>query len=217
VSRYRLIVFDLDGTLVDSRRDLAESANAVLAEHGCAPHPEEAIGRMVGDGAATLVARAFAAAGCPQPPEALPRFLEIYHRRLLAWTRAYDGVTELLDTAGQRATLAVLTNKPLGPTQQILAGLGLAPHFGARVLGGDGPFPRKPDPGGLLHLMAVSGEKSSDTLMVGDSSIDWRTARAAGCPMCLARYGFGADGFPLDNLTGGDVSIERPLDLLAML
>lgn len=214
---YRLLVFDLDGTLVDSRRDLAESANEVLAEHGCPPHSEEAIGRMVGDGAATLIARAFAAAGLSQPPDALPRFLKIYNGRLLQHTRPYQGIKELLAAASERATLAVLTNKPLGPTREILTGLRLAPFFGERVLGGDGPFPRKPDPQGLLHLMALTNEKSSDSLMVGDSSIDWKTARAAGCRMCLARYGFGADGFPLESLTTGDLSIDRPLDLIAKL
>jgi phosphoglycolate phosphatase len=217
VNQPRLIVFDLDGTLVDSRRDLAESANAVLAEQGCSPHSEEALGRMVGDGAATLVARAFAAAGCPQPPEALPRFLQIYNRRLLQWTRPYEGIDEVLTALSARATLAVLTNKPLGPTREILAGLGLAAFFGDRVLGGDGPLPRKPDPEGLLHLMALTRAKSSDTMMVGDSTIDWKTARAAGCRLCLARYGFGADGFPLECLMIGDFAIERPLDLLTKL
>jgi phosphoglycolate phosphatase len=217
VTRYRLLVFDLDGTLVDSRRDLAESANEVLAEHGCPPHSEEAIGRMVGDGAATLVARAFAATGRPQPPEALSRFLQIYNGRLLQYTRPYEGIEELLAAVNERVTLAVLTNKPLGPTREILAGLGLARFFGDRVIGGDGPFPRKPDAQGLLHLMALTHQKSSDSLMVGDSSIDWRTARAAGCPMCLARYGFGADGFPTASLTTDDLSIDRPLDLLAKL
>jgi phosphoglycolate phosphatase len=217
VSPFRLVVFDLDGTLVDSRRDLAEAANAVLEEHGCRPHEEEAIGRMVGDGAATLVARAFAAAGCPEPAGALPRFLQVYNARLLGSTRPYPGIEGLLEGAHTRATLAVLTNKPLGPTHEILDGLGLTRSFGGRVIGGDGPFPRKPDPQGLRHLMAVAGGKPSDTLMVGDSSIDWQTARGAGCRMCLARYGFGAEGFRLEQLAIDDASIDRPLDLLPML
>jgi len=126
MSRARLIVFDLDGTLVDSRRDLAESANALLAEYGCPALDEHAIGRMVGDGAATLVARALAAAGCPPATEALPRFLAIYNGRLLRCTRAYPGVPELLEHLAARAALAVLTNKPLAATRQILEGLDLA-------------------------------------------------------------------------------------------
>ena len=91
--RFPLVVFDLDGTLVDSRRDLADAANALLEECGAAPHTEEAIGRMVGDGAATLVARAFAAAACPQPEDALRRFLDIYNGRLLAFTSALAAAT----------------------------------------------------------------------------------------------------------------------------
>ena len=213
----RLIVFDLDGTLVDSRRDLAESANQVLRECGCRPHEEATIGRMVGDGAATLVARAFAEARCPQPPAALERFLAIYNNRLLECTRAYPGIPELLTALDGRATLAVLTNKPAGPTRTILEGLGLAPHFGARVIGGDGPFPRKPDPAGLRHLIAEAGVESSTTLMVGDSAIDWRTAHAASARSCTVRYGFGFDGFPVDEATDGDAFIDAPSDLLGHL
>ena len=122
----RLVVFDFDGTLVDSRRDLAESANQVLQEYGGTPHSEEAIGRMVGDGAATLVARAFAAAHLPQPSAALDRFLAVYNRRLLTFTRPYPGIPEVLEQLQSRVTVGVLTNKPLGPTRNILDGLDLA-------------------------------------------------------------------------------------------
>src|SRR4051794_41982951 len=129
----RLIVFDLDGTLVDSRRDLADAANVVLQAHGCDPHSEEAIGRMVGDGAATLVARAFAAAGRPQPPNALAEFLDVYNARLRRCTRPYPGVVEMLERLTGRYRLAVLTNKPLRSTREILDGLGLSRFFGERV------------------------------------------------------------------------------------
>src|SRR5438874_8494910 len=112
----RLIVFDLDGTLVDSRRDLANSMNTLLAECGAAPLPEETIGRMVGDGAAVLVARGFAAARVPAPPDALARFLAIYDDHLLDHTRPYDGIADALTALGRRADLAVLTNKPLAAT-----------------------------------------------------------------------------------------------------
>jgi phosphoglycolate phosphatase len=213
----RLLVFDLDGTLVDSRRDLAEAANEVLKAHGGAPHSEEAIGRMVGDGAATLVARAFAAAGRPQPPGALREFLEVYNARLLRFTRPYPGVVEMLQRLQPRFVLAVLTNKPLRATAEILAGLHLAAFFGARVRGGDGPLPRKPNPAALLELIGACGGGPASTLLVGDSVVDWETAHAGGVRACLARYGFGFDGFPVGRLTGSDLVIDTPLDLAERL
>ncbi len=212
-----LFVFDLDGTLVDSLRDLAESANAVLEECGCQPHPEEAIGRMVGDGAATLVARAFAAADCPAPADALDRFLRVYNSRLLRFTRPYDGIPDLLQALAGRGTLAVLTNKPLGATRRILDGLELSSFFGDRVLGGDGPFPRKPDTGGLLQLIAATGVSPLQSMMVGDSVVDYQTGKGAGVHICLARYGFGFHNFPLEQVSPHDRVIDRPLDLLKSL
>src|SRR6185436_8394918 len=107
------IVFDLDGTLIDSRRDLADAANALLESCGGGPLSEERIGRMVGDGAATLVARAFEASGLERPADALERFLGFYDRGMLNHTRAYPGIADVLEVLGTRATLAVLTNKPL--------------------------------------------------------------------------------------------------------
>jgi phosphoglycolate phosphatase len=217
-SRSRLVVFDLDGTLVDSRRDLAESANTVLAEFGCGPRSEEEIGRMVGDGAATLVARAFAASGRPQPASALARFLAIYNRRLLQFTRPYPGIPEVLESLSSTLPLAVLTNKPIGPTQEILAGLDLAGFFTpSRVVGGDGPFPRKPDPAGLRHLASAAGRDIGETVLVGDSVIDCRTARAAGARVCVAAYGFGFEGFPLSELDEDDRLVRAPLDLIETL
>ena len=188
----QLVVFDLDGTLVDSRRDLADAANATLTSFGADALPEERIWRMVGEGAPVLVARAFEAAGAPQPAGAFDRFLSIYHRGLLQHTRPYDGIVDVLDDLTPRVALAVLTNKPLDATRSILDGLDLSRFFpAARVVAGDGPFARKPDPSGLQHLMGVSGAASEGTLMVGDSIIDWRTSRAAATRVCLARYGFG--------------------------
>jgi phosphoglycolate phosphatase len=212
-----LFVFDLDGTLVDSRRDIAESANAVLEECGGTPHAEEAIGAMVGDGAALLIARAFAAANVALPADALQRFLRIYDGRLLRHTVAYEGMTQVLDTLAARGTLAVLTNKPIGATQAILDGLGLAPYFADRVLGGDGPHPRKPDASGLRQLIGHVRTTPEATLMIGDSIVDFRTAVAAGTRACVCRYGFGHHDFPMEELRPGDAVIDHPLALLGAL
>ena len=218
MSRFSLIVFDLDGTLVDSRRDIAEAVSALLVECGADPLPESAVGRMVGDGAATLVARAFAASGRERPSDALERFLAIYDARLLNHTRPYPGIPAVLGGLGAHAALAVLTNKPLEATRRVLAGLDLAGYFPSeRVIGGDGAFARKPDPGGLRHLIAAAGTTASDTALVGDSAVDWRTARQASTAVCLARYGFGFEGFPVDELGSEDMVVDRPEELLAIL
>jgi phosphoglycolate phosphatase len=214
---YQLYVFDLDGTLVDSRRDIAESANALLESCGARPLPEEAIGRMVGDGAATLVARAFNDAGAPRPADALDRFLAIYDMRLLTHTRPYPRIPELLEALRARTLLALLTNKPRAATQSILTGLGLDRYFEQdAIVGGDGPFARKPDPAGLRHLVSRAGVPSLATLLVGDSIVDWQTARNASTSMCLARYGFGSEGFPMETLGPADRLIHAPIDLLAL-
>ncbi len=212
-----LYVFDLDGTLVDSRRDIADAANELLVSCGGAPFPEARIGEMVGEGAATLVARAFKAAGVEPPRDALERYLACYDARLLNHTRPYDGIPETLEALGGRAALAVLTNKPIAATRRMLDGLGLARHFpAAAVLGGDGPFARKPDPAGLRHLVAAANATGETTAMVGDSAIDWRTARAAGTRVYLARYGFGFDGIPLHQLAPSEHVIDHPRELLLL-
>ncbi|MGC4083613.1 MAG: HAD-IA family hydrolase [Vicinamibacterales bacterium] len=118
----------------------------------------------------------------------MQRFLRIYDTRLLRHTRLYDGVDDLLDTLAARAPLALLTNKPIGATHAVLEGLGVSRFFTSRVLGGDGPHPRKPDATGLLQLIAAAGVDAGSTMMVGDSVIDLRTGRAAGTRVCLAQY-----------------------------
>ncbi|HVH26430.1 MAG TPA: HAD-IA family hydrolase [Vicinamibacterales bacterium] len=214
---YALYVFDLDGTLVDSRRDIAESANELLETCGASALPEEVVGRMVGNGAPDLVARAFAAAAIEPPADALERFLRIYDRRLLAHTRPYVGIPEVLEALQVRAPLAVLTNKPLAATRSVLDGLGLARFFDAdAVVAGDGAFGRKPDPAGLQHLSSRAGVQPGATLLVGDSLVDWQTARNAAAPVCLARYGFGFEDFPVQRLGPADHLIERPYDLLVL-
>ena len=218
MARSRLIVFDLDGTLVDSRRDLAESMNALLVACGAPRLDEQTIGRMVGEGAATLVARAFDAVKRPPPADALDRFLAIYNEHLLDHTRPYPGMTVVLDALRARATLAVLTNKPLEATRRVLAGLDLARFFSDDcVIGGDGPFARKPDPAGLRHLMAQSSAAPDETTLVGDSAVDWRTARNAEVRACLVRYGFGFEGLPIDQLGGAESIVETPEALLRVL
>ena len=121
----------------------------------------------------------------------------------------------VLDGLGLRAKLAVLTNKPIASTRRILAGLDLARHFHEdAVIGGDGPFPRKPNPAGLRYLADAACVSLESALFVGDSVTDWRTARAASMTVCLARYGFGFDGFPIEELGPEDRTIGAPADIL---
>ena len=211
-----LIVFDLDGTLIDSARDLADSTNEMLATFGAPALPNAVVLSMVGEGAKKLVERAMSASELdPAEPAALARFREIYDRRLVVHTRAYDGIPEVLDAAATLMPLAVLTNKPEAPTRRLLDALALARFF-RWVIGGDGAFPRKPDPAALRHLVAAAGVDPAHTLYVGDSNVDVDTARRAGVPMCLARYGFGF----LRGETGldaADWTIEEPRELLAII
>lgn len=213
---FSLYVFDLDGTLVDSRRDLADAANALLEQCGAAPLPEERVGAMVGEGAAVLVSRVFDDARIPAPADALSRFLALYDARLLNHTRAYDGMEETLATLHGRAPLAVLTNKPLAATRRILDGLGLARYFADAVIGGDGPLPRKPNPSGLQQLAASFGATAASTMMIGDSPIDWETANRASTAICIARYGFGFHGFRRGQLRAVDRVIDAPIELLGL-
>ena len=187
---HHLIAFDLDGTLIDSRRDLADSANQLIEELGGQPLTEEQIGGMVGEGAALLVRRALRAAGRGEREHALERFLEIYDARLLNHTRVYDGVADVVRQAHRRARLTVLTNKPTKPTERILEALGLRGAFD-EVIGGDGPYPRKPDPAGLNAMMTAANAAAGDTLLIGDSAIDLETAKRGGVSCCLVSYGFG--------------------------
>jgi phosphoglycolate phosphatase len=200
---HRLIAFDLDGTIVDSRRDLAESANELIVELGGSPLPEEAIARMVGEGAATLVRRALTAARVTDVRSALARFLEIYDTRLLQHTRVYPGLPDAVRLARTFGRVVVLTNKPLAPSERILEGLGIRDLFD-EVTGGDGPLPRKPDPAALEALMRSAGATPQTTLLVGDSVIDHETAVRADVRCCLVTFGFGFDTFPKERLRDED-------------
>jgi phosphoglycolate phosphatase len=195
----RLVVFDLDGTLVDSSRDLAAAVNAALARlaPGAPALPEPQVRGFIGDGAGQLVARSLAAAGLALPTdEVLPVFLDCYRAHLLDTTRLYPGVREVLERLAGR-TLAVLTNKPGDLSRAILAGLHVADRF-ARIWGGGDVPARKPDPAGLLKLMRELGATAAETVLIGDSSVDVRTARAAGVRMIGVRYGLAPAGLAAD-------------------
>jgi phosphoglycolate phosphatase len=211
-----LIVFDLDGTLVDSSRDLAESTNELLASYGAAELHVAAVLGMVGEGARVLVERALARAKLDvSVNEALDRFRAIYDRRLLNHTRPYDGIVDVVRSAAGLSPLAVLTNKPLVPTERILEGLGLAQYF-RWTAGGDSAFPRKPDPAALHHLMEQAGATRASTIFVGDTMVDVRTARNAGVRVCMALYGFGHFRGE-DGLDTADWSVDRPEELSDIL
>jgi phosphoglycolate phosphatase len=167
---------------------------------------------MVGEGAAVLVRRALAYAGLADVPAALPRFRQIYDSRLLRHTRPYPGIPEALHRAREYARLAVLTNKPIGPSERILEALDLRPLFDS-VIGGDGPFPRKPEPASLRALMEEASAVPSATLLVGDSLIDHETAQRAEVRCCLVSYGFGYSTFPPERLTSAEWIVSSASEL----
>jgi phosphoglycolate phosphatase len=215
----RLIIFDLDGTLIDSSTDLANAANALLGELGGDPIPEDRIVGMIGEGAGVLVQRALTAAGLdPVSPGALDRFLALYDERLLDHTVPYDGIIDALESiagAGAGTPLAVLTNKPAHAAERVLEGLNLR-HYFRDVIGGDTAFGRKPDPAGLFHLAATAAVPVDTTLLVGDSPIDLETARRSGARVCLARYGFGYR-FTDSDFRGDELFIDDPLELIRLV
>jgi phosphoglycolate phosphatase len=186
-----LVVFDLDGTLVDSSRDLGAAINAMLErlDPNSPPLTLTDVCSFIGNGARTLVARTLVHTGRHESVEqALPIFLEEYRKRLLDTTRLYPGTDALLAALSGRH-LAVLTNKPGDMSRALLSGLGVAPLFFRIYGGGDLPA-RKPDPVGLVRLMEESGQSPADTVLVGDSAIDVRTARAAGVRAVGVTWGF---------------------------
>jgi phosphoglycolate phosphatase len=210
-----LIVFDLDGTLIDSQRDIADAVNALLQDYGHPPLALEAIAAMVGEGASVLVRRACVAAGI-RPRDALERFLAHYDERLTVHTRPYPGIPETLATLGARGhPLAVLTNKPQRATDAILDRLGLASAF-TQAIGGDTAAGRKPDPAGLLQIVAAAGATTASTVLVGDSPVDLETARRAGTRICLATYGFGYR-FANVEFRGDEMFVDEPAQLPEVL
>jgi len=187
-----LLVFDLDGTLVDSVPDLTNALNDVLREGGHAPLSPADVVPMVGDGVPTLVARAFAARGGSEAEAAaaLPRYTQIYEANATALTRPYPGVAETLAALHRRGyRLGVCTNKPQEASRRVLEGLDLARLFDG-VAGGDRYKVRKPAPGHLLGLIEELGGNAVHAAMVGDSENDAAVAHAAGVKLILMRYGY---------------------------
>jgi len=212
-----LLVFDFDGTLVDSIHDLAESAGDLSEEYGGRRLDDRAVTMMVGEGAHTLVERILAVAGVTGPqPGALGRFLEIYDRRMLDHTAPYAGMIETLSIVSRSHQLAMLTNKPEQATRRIMTYTGLDRFFDDCVFG-DGSLPRKPDPEGLHWLMKRHRATPASTWLIGDSDVDVATARAAGVQAVVARYGFGFDRVDAATLRDGDLIIDQPADLVEAL
>ena len=190
-----LLVFDLDGTLVDSQRDLTESVNATRAWMGHGPLPTEIVARYVGNGAPVLIQRALPDAGEEDRSRALRYFLDYYREHMLESTRLYPGVREALDQLHEVGIpLAVLTNKPIRFTLQMLEGLRLDLHF-FRVYGGNSFPEKKPHPIGLEALIAEIHADHDRTVMVGDSAVDVQTARNASVRACGVRWGFQPETF----------------------
>ncbi|MGI8772114.1 MAG: HAD family hydrolase [Acidobacteriaceae bacterium] len=188
----RLLVFDLDGTLIDSSADLAASVNAMLRHFDRRPLPQAMIAGYIGDGAPMLVRRAL---GDPMDEQfvesAINYFLAYYREHKLDHTYVYDGVFPALQKLKRElpeAQMAVLSNKPVGPSQAICQALGLSPYF-FQVYGGNSFSTKKPDPQGLCALMEEAGVQSAATLMIGDSDVDVLTARNAGTSVVGCRFG----------------------------
>ncbi len=190
----KLVVFDLDGTLIDSRLDLFHSINAMLRHFKRPELPEEVVASYVGDGAPVLVRRAL---GDPKDEkflkEAVDYFLAYYRVHKLDYTHVYDGIKESLaaihGSNGLGRKMAVLSNKPVHPSRAIIDALGLR-HFFVHVYGGNSFPTKKPDPQGARTLLKETRTQAKDALIVGDSSVDVLTGRNAGMWTCGVTYGF---------------------------
>ena len=212
-----LLVFDLDGTLVDSIHDLAAAASELSERHGGPRLEDSVVCRMVGEGIAILVERVMARAGhATPPPGALDEYLEIYNARMFDTTRPYPGMIDTLRALAGGHALALLTNKSEDSARKVLAHCELDGFFPHAVFG-DGAFARKPDPAGLHWLMEWHGATPERTILVGDSDVDVATARNGGVRLCLARYGFGFIRVDPSSLPGDEWQLNQPSDLLALV
>ena len=215
VGSIKLLIFDLDGTLIDSRLDLAQSVNAMLRNFGRRELPVEVIASYVGDGAPTLVRRAL---GDPEDEgflqEALLYFLTYYREHKLDNTFVYDGVREALTTIrkssyGLPRSFAVLSNKPVNPSRQIVQALGLREFF-SQIYGGNSFPTKKPDPLGAQTLLSEYGCSPREAILIGDSDIDVLTARNAGMWSCGVTYGFAPHTL---EAAPPDILLEDPMEI----
>lgn len=194
MSRSELIIFDLDGTLVDSNADLVASVNHVRGQCGLSPLDDGLIREMIGDGAEMLVRRALGDhASEAMVQEGLRRFLGYYREHMLDQTCLYPGVVETLDALAE-CKLAVLTNKPWRFSCLMLEGLGIYDRFAA-IYGGNSFSEKKPHPVGIHRILSDTGSRAPGTWMVGDSSVDVLTGRNAGVHTCGVTYGYAAHSF----------------------
>ena len=215
-SHLKLLIFDLDGTLIDSRLDLVHSVNAMLRHLGRIELPDDIIASYVGDGAPMLVRRAL---GDPADETFFKRgldyFLSYYREHKLDHTTVYDGVKHALGRIegsngnGTRRRMAVLSNKPVHPSRAIVKALGLDAYF-VNVYGGNSFSTKKPDPLGVNTLLAETNTSPEETIIIGDSSIDIVTGRNAGVWSCGVTYGFAPQTL---SIAPPDVLIDRPEEL----
>jgi phosphoglycolate phosphatase len=214
----RLVIFDLDGTLVDSRLDLVHSVNAMLRNFNRPELPDGVIASYVGDGAPMLVRRAL---GDPTDEvffkAALEFFLAYYRVHKLDFTHVYDGVKEMLaairGTNGAQRQMAVLSNKPVNPSRAIVEALGMAEFF-VQIYGGNSFATKKPDPEGARTILRETNTRPEETLIVGDSSIDVLTGRNAGLWTCGVTYGFVPQSL---DLAPPDVTVDSPAEITQLL
>ncbi|MDE1146426.1 MAG: phosphoglycolate phosphatase [Azospirillaceae bacterium] len=211
------VLFDFDGTLIDSAPDILTGVNRLLENEGLPPLSLAQVHQFIGDGAPMLVTRAFAAAGRPLAPDALPamtdRYMAIYEALPADPSCVFPGVAETLATLSAQVPLGLVTNKPERATHAVLQALDLARHFAA-VVGGDTLATRKPHPGPLLHAMTQLGADPARTVMVGDGANDVTAGRAAGARVVCVTFGY--PRMPVTEL-GADRLIDRFADLPAAL
>ena len=190
-----LLIFDLDGTLIDSKRDLADSVNATRAWKHLPPLPDDIVSAYVGNGASMLIRRALPHLTEEEHAEAHEFFLQYYRDHMLDATVLYPGVRDALDRLHNgNIAMAILTNKPVKFSVRLIDGLKLSAHF-FKIYGGNSFEHKKPHPVGVQRLMEESGADQAKTVMVGDSAVDVLTARAAEVQACGVSWGFQPETF----------------------
>jgi phosphoglycolate phosphatase len=212
-SAVRALIFDLDGTLIDSKRDLIRSVNAMLHEMGREQLHEDTISGYIGHGAPQLIAQALGNSATEADRErALKFFLAYYEDHKMDSTCAYPGVPEALEELGA-FPMAILTNKPVRVSKRILEALGLAKYFRA-IYGGNSFATKKPDPHGAQTILREFGAAPAEAILIGDSEVDVQTARNAGTLAAAVNYGFGTH----DRATHpADIYLDRLTDLVLLL